>query len=170
MVSLRSREVEPPKAKPKTPGANCADLDAVGSRSGSGDQSALPSEGSQAAVPADTVAPSLHEAESTRSKPGALAGHVTRVTQGVDRGFNPISDEVSGLITAGIATNDPPLNSVTEPAKSYQPCEGEEQPSRDGQSSSRSTSNGQPKRKGSPDRADGNNVGSAGMLIIRLLV
>lgn len=59
MVLLRSqRVVEPPKAKLKTPVANCADLDAVGSQSG--DQSALdkPSEGSQAAVPAHTVAPS----------------------------------------------------------------------------------------------------------------
>jgi hypothetical protein len=169
MVSLRSREVKPPKAKPKTSVANCADLDAVGSRSGSGDQSSLPSEGSQATVPADTVAPSLHDAESTRSEPRALADHVTRVTRGVGRGFNPIPGEVSGLVAAGIATNDPPPNSVTEPATGSQPCEGEEQLSRDGQSPGRSTSNGQPKRKASLEFADSNNVGSAGMLIIRLL-
>jgi hypothetical protein len=168
MVSLRSREVEPPKAKPKTPVANCADRDAVGSRSGSGDHSALPSEGSQGAVPADTVTPSLHDAGSTRFEPRALASHVTRVTRGVSRGFNPIPGEVSGLVTAGIA-NDPPPNSVAEPATGSQPCEGEEQLSRDGQSPSRSTSNGQPKRKASLECADSNNVGSAGMLIIRLL-
>jgi hypothetical protein len=120
-------------------------------------------------MPADTVAPSLHDAGSTRSKPRALASHVTRVTRGVDRGFNPILGEVSGLVTVGIATNDPPPNSVTEPATGSRPCEGEEQLSRDGQSPSRSTSNGQPKRKASLECADSKNVRSTGILIIRLL-
>jgi hypothetical protein len=116
MVLLRSREVEPLKAKPKTPVINCADLDAISSRSG--DQSALdkPSEGSQAAMLADTVAPSLHDAGSTRSEPRALTGHVTRVTRGVNRGFNPIPGEVSGLVAASIIINDPPPDSITEPA------------------------------------------------------
>jgi hypothetical protein len=120
-------------------------------------------------MPVDTVAPSLHDAGSTRSKPRALAAHVTRVTQGVDQGFNPIPGEVSGLVAAGIATNDLLPDSVTEPATGSQPRKGEEQLSRDGQSPSRSTSNGQPKRKASLECADSNNVGSAGMLIIRLL-
>ena len=161
--------MKPLKAKPKTSVINYADLNAIGSRSGSSDQSSLLSEGSQATMLIDTVAPSLHDAESTRSEPRALTDHVTRVTRGVGRGFNPILGEVSGLVAAGIAINDPPPNSVTEPATGSQPCEGEEQLSRDGQSPGRSTSNGQPKRKASLEFADSNNVGSAGMLIIRLL-
>ena len=90
-------------------------------------------------MPADTVTPSLYNVESTRSEPRALTSHVTRVTRGVNRGFNPILGEVSGLVAAGIAINDPPPNSVTEPATGSQPYEGEEYLSRDKQSPSRST-------------------------------
>ena len=74
----------------------------------------------------DTVAPSLHDAGSTASEPRALTSYVTRVSRGVDRGFNPILGEVSGLVAAGIIINDPPLNSVTEPVIGSQPYEGEE--------------------------------------------
>lgn len=67
-------------------------------------------------MPADIITLSLYNAGLIRSEPRALAGHITYVTQGVDRGFNPIPGEVSGLVAAGIAINDPPPNSVPEPA------------------------------------------------------
>jgi hypothetical protein len=63
----------------------------------------------------DMVAPSLYDVGSTASEPRALAGHVTRVSRGVNRGFNPIPGEVSGLVAAGIVINNPPPNSATKP-------------------------------------------------------
>jgi hypothetical protein len=120
-------------------------------------------------VPADTVTPNLYNTGSTRFKPRALTSHITRVTRGVDRGFNPILGEVSGLVAAGIAINNPSPDSVTEPAIGSQPCEGEKQLSRDRQSPSYSTSNGQFKQKASLERANSNNIGSTSILIIRLL-
>jgi hypothetical protein len=63
----------------------------------------------------DIVTPSLYNAGSTRSKPRALTGYITQVTQGVNRGFNLILGEVSRLVVAGIAINDPSPDSVTKP-------------------------------------------------------
>jgi len=109
-------------------------------------------------VPADTVALSLHDTELIKSKLRTLAGYIISVTQGVDKGFNPILREVSGLTIGSNTTNDPLLNFVTEST------------SRDKQSLSRRTGNTQSKRKEYPEHINKKNVRSTDILITHLLI
>jgi hypothetical protein len=64
---------------------------------------------------ADIVALNLYNIELRGSKPRALISYVIYITQGIDRGFNPILREVSRLVIASIIINNPPPNSVTKP-------------------------------------------------------